>query len=113
MVLQKVGGFNVHACSSGKEALNAVAAIKPDLILLDVIMPDMDGPETFAELRKLPEITNTPIIFMTGMSRPENIASLMSLGALGVIPKPFDPETLSDQVHSIWQKSIVPRDNIS
>ena len=104
MVLQKIGGFTVQPCTSGQEALDIIATFEPDLVLLDVIMPDMDGPATLEKLRELPETFQIPVIFLTGKTRPEDIASLKALGALDVIPKPFDPTTLSDQVRSIWQK---------
>lgn len=102
IALESVGGFNLKICSSGKEALETAVAFKPDLLLLDVMMPDMDGPATLAALRKLPELTNTPAMFMTAKVQPDEIAHYKSLGALDVIAKPFDPMTVSDLIKSIW-----------
>lgn len=106
LVLQKIGGFDVLACTSGQEALNVVEGFQPDLLLLDVMMPEMDGPTTLEKLRALPAAVNAPVIFMTGRSRPEDIASLKALGAIDVITKPFDPAGLPGQVYSAWQKAV-------
>lgn len=102
--LESVGGFNVEVCNSGAEALDKAANFAPDLILLDVMMPDMDGPATLDSLRGLPATANTPVIFMTAKAQPQEIQRFRSLGALDVITKPFDPMTLADQVLSIWSK---------
>ncbi len=106
LVLQKIGGFDVLACTSGQEALDQVDAFQPELLLLDVMMPEMDGPATLERLRALPVTANVPVIFMTGRSRPEDLVSLKALGAIDVITKPFDPATLPDQVRLAWQKAI-------
>jgi CheY-like chemotaxis protein len=105
LVLQKIGGFDVLACTSGQEALNAVEGFQPDLLLLDVMMPEMDGPATLEKLRVLPVAANVPVIFMTGRSRPEDITSLKALGAIDVITKPFDPAGLPELIYSIWQQA--------
>lgn len=102
MALEMVGNFQVQVCDSGKEALDQVADIQPDLILLDVMMPEMDGPTTLKEMRKIPEINQTPIVFLTAKVQPQEIAEYKALGALGVIQKPFDPMALATQVRNIW-----------
>jgi len=102
MTLELVGGFIVESCGSGQEALDKAPGFAPDLILLDVMMPGMDGPTTFAELRKLPELANTPVIFMTAKVQAHEIGQYLELGALGVITKPFDPMTLGDQIKDLW-----------
>jgi two-component system, OmpR family, response regulator len=104
-VLEAVGGFAVIACSSGKEALAQAAAAHADLILLDVMMPEMDGPTTLKALRQIPQTAQTPAIFMTAKVQANEIAHYKSLGAVDVIAKPFDPMTLSAQIGDIWQKS--------
>jgi len=104
-VLEAVGGFTVIACSSGKEALEQAAAANADLILLDVMMPEMDGPATLEALRRIPQTARTPVIFMTAKVQASEIAHYKSLGAVDVIAKPFDPMTLSAQISEIWQKS--------
>jgi two-component system OmpR family response regulator len=90
--------FAIHSCASGMEALAATAEWSPDLILLDVMMPDMDGPATFARLQERPQISQVPVIFVTGLDRPDKLAELQSTGAAGVISKPFDPISLPTQV---------------
>ncbi len=104
IALEMVGGFTVKICASGEEALREAVAFAPDMILLDVMMPGMDGPSSLAGLRALPELAAVPIAFMTAKVQPAEVAHLKSLGALDVIPKPFDPMTLATQVCAIWEK---------
>lgn len=104
LALEAIGGFEVKICSSGKEALESAVAYSPDLILLDVMMPGMDGPATLKALRGLPELAHTPVIFMTAKVQPQEIMEYKKLGALDVIPKPFDPMTLADNVKKIWAR---------
>jgi len=105
MALEVVGGLVLRSCSSGQEALAAVAACEPDLILLDVMMPGMDGPTTLAELRKLPATAATPVIFMTAKVQAAEVAHYKSLGALGVVAKPFDPMLLAQQVRQMFSEA--------
>jgi len=102
LALENVGGFKVEICSSGPEALERIGAFDPDLILLDVMMPGMDGPTTLTELRKLPEMADRPVVFMTAKVQPQEVAEYKAMGALDVIPKPFDPLKLAGQVQDIW-----------
>ena len=102
MALEAVGGFAVIACASGAEALVAAPAAAADLLLLDVMMPGMDGPSTLKALRALPASANTPVIFMTAKVQAAEIAQYRELGALDVIHKPFDPMELSAQISRIW-----------
>lgn len=101
LALNSIGGFTVHACSSGREALAAVTACNPDCVLLDVMMPGMDGPSVLKALRALPACANTPVIFMTARVQPSEVAQYKELGALDVIAKPFDPITLADDIRRI------------
>jgi two-component system, OmpR family, response regulator len=105
-VLEAVGGFAVVACSSGKQALQLAPAANADLLLLDVMMPEMDGPATLKALRELPQTARTPAIFMTAKVQAGEILHYKSLGAIDVIAKPFDPMTLSAQIGEIWQKAV-------
>jgi len=105
MALETVGGFSVKVCSSGPEALAQAASFAPQLILLDVMMPGMDGPATLLGLRKLPGLERTPVAFMTAKVQSHEIEHYKSLGAVDVIPKPFDPMTLADRVREIWRKA--------
>ena len=102
MALEAVGGFTVIACASGQEALSAAPTAAADLLLLDVMMPGMDGPTTLKALRAMPSTANTPVIFMTAKVQAAEVAMYRKLGALEVIPKPFDPMELSAQLHAIW-----------
>lgn len=103
MALETLGGFDLQACASGVEALAAIEEFAPQLIILDVMMPGMDGPETLRGIRKLPGFASTPAVFMTAKVQSEEIQSYLAEGASGVIPKPFDPMTLPDRVREIWQ----------
>lgn len=102
LALGKVGGFVLKQCGSGAEAVAVAPEFAPDLILLDVMMPDLDGPATLRALRGLPATAATPVIFMTAKARPEEQEALMKLGALGVIVKPFNPLTLADELRRLW-----------
>lgn len=105
LALEAVGGFQVVICSSGKEALGKAPGFEPDLILLDVMMPGMDGPSTLLALRELPQTATTPVIFMTAKVQPYEVAEYKRLGALDVIAKPFDPMQLSATINSIWDQA--------
>ena len=102
MALERIGGLEVLACASGEEALKSATQFHPDLVLLDVMMPEMDGPATLAKLRLLPDLEITPVVFMTAKVQPGEIAHLKSLGALEVIAKPFDPMLLASRLAEIW-----------
>lgn len=102
LALESIGGFVVETCNSGREGLDCVASFAPDLILLDVMMPDMDGPATLRALRQLPGLAAAPVVFMTAKVQPQELAGYRALGALDVIAKPFDPMTLAEQVREIW-----------
>ncbi|MDP1756921.1 MAG: response regulator [Pseudohongiella sp.] len=103
LALEMVGGFTVKICSSGEEALREAVAFAPDMILLDVMMPGMDGPSTLMALRKLPGLADLPVAFMTAKVQPTEVAYYKSLGARDVIAKPFDPMALAGQIRSIWE----------
>lgn len=102
MALEAVGGFSVLACDSGNRAVEEAPAFGPDLVLLDVTMPGLDGPATLEALRRLPEIRETPVVFMTARVQTHEVARYREMGAADVIAKPFDPMVLSDTVRSIW-----------
>lgn len=108
MALEDIGGFQVTLCDGGQQALDIINqpnTSPPDLILLDVMMPDLDGPATLAALRHTEHAARIPIIFMTGKSQPEEIAQLMALDAIGLITKPFDPISLADQVQALFDEN--------
>ena len=102
MALEAVGGFSVLACDSGTQAVEKASAFSPDLVLLDVMMPGLDGPATLEALRRLPEIRETPVVFMTARVQTHEVNRYKEMGAADVIAKPFDPMALADTVRSIW-----------
>ena len=102
MALGSVGGFEILLCASGAEAIAKAPVFRPDIVLLDVMMPDMDGPDTLQALRKVPALKDVPAVFLTAKAMPSEIDRYRKLGALDVIAKPFDPMTLADQVRRIW-----------
>ncbi|MBT8116997.1 MAG: response regulator [Gammaproteobacteria bacterium] len=104
MALETIGGFTVQACSSGQEALEAAPGFEPDLVILDVMMPGMDGPATMQALRKLPATADVNMIFMTAKVQSQEVARYLEMGAVDVIAKPFDPMALATQVQAIWDR---------
>lgn len=104
VALESVGGFELLVCSSGDEAIEKGASFTPDLLLLDVMMPNMDGPTTLAELRKIPQLATTPVMFMTAKVQPQEVKYLKSLNVMEVIAKPFDPMGLATNIREIWSK---------
>jgi two-component system, OmpR family, response regulator len=104
MALEVVGGYRVTVASSGREALTIAAATPPQLILLDVMMPEMDGPTTLAHLRTVDDLRDIPVVFITAKVQSSEVEHFKSLGAVDVIAKPFDPVTLASQVQAIWER---------
>ena len=101
-MLEAMGGFSVMTRESAQEALEKVDTFDPDLFVLDVMMPEIDGPTLFQKLRDLPKWESTPIMFMTAKCQDHEVAKLMELGLIGVIPKPFDPVELPTLLMQIW-----------
>ncbi|MDQ2989898.1 MAG: response regulator [Pseudomonadota bacterium] len=106
LVLEVIGKFAVRECSSGREALHAAEDFYPDLILLDVMMPELDGLETLALLRTMPHLADTPALFVTSLTTPDDIDRYMAAGAIGVIAKPLVPLRLAGQVHRLWEQRL-------
>ena len=100
-----LGGITVKTCSSGDEAVAAAATFGPQLILLDVMMPGMDGPATLVALRGLDATAATPVVFMTAKVQPAQVAVYREMGAVEVIPKPFDPMTLAAVIREIYVRA--------
>ena len=107
--LEAVGGFEVAVCSGGLEALERVDEFAPDLLVLDVMMPGMDGPTLLQHLRARPATAHLPVVFMTAKAQAHEIANYKSLGALDVVTKPFVPMTLSQTLLDIWNRAQVER----
>lgn len=95
VALERIGGMHVVEASSGLEGVCAARTHRPDAILLDVMMPDVDGPSTLALLRTEAATAEIPVIFLTAKVLPSEIERLRALGARGVITKPFPPLTLA------------------
>ena len=93
--LSKVGGMEVVEASNGAEGLVRAKADMPDVVLLDVMMPAVDGPTTLARLREDPATAGIPVVFLTAKAIAAEVDRLKSLGAAGVLTKPFDPMTLA------------------
>ena len=102
LALEMVGGRTVEICKSGEAALARVPVFAPDLVLLDMMIPGLDGPSTLQVLRNSPSTAAIPVAFMTAKVQPHEIDCYRNLGAVGVIAKPFDPMTLADQVRRLW-----------
>ncbi len=106
LALQRVGGFDVEICACGEEALRRAPEFEPDLLLLDVMMPEMDGVTLYDNLSKDPHIGDVPVIFITAKAQKPEIARYLVLGAMGVIKKPFDPMGLAEEIRIIWSRQF-------
>lgn len=104
IALEKVGRFDIKACNSGTEALAVVTEFMPDLILLDMMLPGMDGLEIQDILRQSAQTRSIPVVFMTAKVHEKDVDDYLRNGALGVIAKPFNPMTLADQLREFWNK---------
>ncbi len=102
LALETMGPFILHTCSGGQEALNTAPIFKPDLIILDMMMPGMDGLTTLKLLRANVELKNIPVIFMTAKAQKSEMKHYIEKGAIGAIPKPFDPMHLAEEIRQIW-----------
>ena len=92
-------------CDGGPAAIAEAAAFRPDVVLLDVMMPGMDGPSTLQHLRAMPELAGARFAFVTAKVQAQEVAHLRSLGAVAVIAKPFDPMSLAEQVRNLGKES--------
>lgn len=101
MSLQELGGHQVLAFASGEDALARAAPFAPELLMLDVSMPGMDGPQTLVALRRQPELRHVPAVFLTAHTNARQVAELRKLGAVDVIAKPFDPLHLCDRILAV------------
>ncbi|MBV9774819.1 MAG: response regulator [Gemmatimonadetes bacterium] len=99
--LEMVGGWEVIAANSGQEAIRRAAAERPDAILLDVMMPDMDGPTTFRNLQADPATQGIPVLLLTAKVRTADRERFSELGVAGVLSKPFDPLTLAREIADV------------
>jgi len=108
--LEVGGGYDVRVCNSGADAVQSVRAYAPDLVLLDMMMPGMDGLATMDAMRKLPGIAATPVVFFTANTQDQVRQDLLRRGALGVIVKPIEPNSLVEQIRALWQRLAPVKD---
>jgi two-component system, OmpR family, response regulator len=104
--LSRLGGMDVVEAAGGAEGLRTAHDERPDVILLDVMMPAMDGTATLAALRSQPATTDTPVIFLTAKVMNTELERLRGLGAAGVLTKPFDPRTLPSDVRALLEAGL-------
>lgn len=103
LTVQTLSNYEIKVCDNGKKLLECVEEYNPDLILLDVMMPEMDGPTTFKNLQINEKTKNIPVVFMTAKAQVHEIENLKETGISGVITKPFDPVSLCGDIEKIWE----------
>jgi CheY-like chemotaxis protein len=101
LAARRIGKWDVVVAATGEEALDQARSEQPDVILLDVMMPDIDGPTTLAMLREEPDTAEIPVIFLTAKAQKQEVERYLALGATGVILKPFNVMTLADEIRCI------------
>lgn len=106
LALSSLGGYAVEACASPREALERARSFVPDLVLLDVMMPGMDGFTVLEALRRFENTTDTPVVFVTAIVEPRDLALYDQLGVAGVVPKPFDPAMLPEILEEFWRDHL-------
>ena len=104
MSLERIGKMTVSVVSDPMKAVDAMIAFKPDLVMLDWMMPGMDGPTLFKHMKTRPEVSALPVVFITAKAAQRDLDDLTALGAAGTISKPFSPKDLPDQLRAIWAK---------
>jgi CheY-like chemotaxis protein len=102
--LERVGKMTVEVIGDPTNAIEAISAFRPDLVMLDWMMPVMDGPTLFREMKLRPELSALPVVFITAKASQRELEELMAMGAAGAISKPFSPKDLPDQLKAIWAK---------
>ena len=102
MSLERVGKMTVEVVSDPTLAIEAMTSFKPDLVMLDWMMPKMDGPAVFQQMKLRPETSALPVVFITARASQRDLDELKTLGAAGTISKPFSPKDLPDQLRAIW-----------
>jgi two-component system, OmpR family, response regulator len=102
MSLERIGKLTVQVVSDPMLAIDAIKDFKPDLVMLDWMMPGMDGPTLFRKMRETPEVRDLPVVFITAKASSAEMDELRAMGAAGAISKPFSPKDLPDQLRNIW-----------
>jgi two-component system, OmpR family, response regulator len=104
MSLERVGKMTVEVVGDPTKAIEAIGEFRPDLVMLDWMMPAMDGPTLFKQMKLRPETSALPVVFITAKAAQRDLDELMKMGAAGTISKPFSPKDLPDQLRAIWAK---------
>jgi len=103
IALETVGGYEVAVCESGTRFLQLVVEFDPDLVIIDALMPDMNGLEVLAAMRRIEGFEETPAVFLTGLVLERDLRELRQSGAVDVVTKPFDPMALPQRIQGIWK----------
>ena len=103
MALERVGKMTVAVVGDPTQAIETMAEFRPDLVMLDWMMPVMDGPTLFRQMKLRPETSALPVVFITARASQRDLDELKMLGAAGTISKPFSPKDLPDQLRAIWK----------
>lgn len=104
MSLEILGGYQVELCENGLVALEKLPVYRPQLVLLDVMMPKMDGPTVLSHIRKMPDFKTLPVVFMTAKAQAHEVDDYYAQGVQGLIIKPFEPDELAHTLEVIWQR---------
>jgi two-component system OmpR family response regulator len=104
--LRLVPGLSIETAESGARAIDLAYELRPDLVLMDVMMPGLDGPSTLKRMQGSALLANIPVIFMTAKVLPTEISQLLNLGAIGVVVKPFDPQNLYEDLLALWNREV-------
>jgi two-component system, OmpR family, response regulator len=104
MSLERVGKMTVEVVTDSMKAIDVITAFKPDLVMLDWMMPGMDGPTLFRKMKTEPGVSALPVVFITAKATQRDTDELLGLGAAGVLSKPFSPKDLPEQLRMIWAK---------
>jgi CheY-like chemotaxis protein len=103
MSLERIGKMTVEVVGDPMVAIEAIKSFKPELVMLDWMMPGMDGPTLYRKMKEVPEVRDLPVVFITAKASQRELDELRALGAAGTISKPFSPKDLPGQLRAIWQ----------
>ena len=102
--LERIGKMTVEVVGDPTAAIDAMLAFRPDMVMLDWMMPVLDGPALFRQMKQRPETSALPVVFITAKAAQRDLDELLALGAVGTISKPFSPKDLPEQLRAIWSK---------
>jgi len=103
ITLERIGRMTVEVVSDPLQAIETIKRFKPELVMLDWMMPGMDGPTLYRKMKEVPEVRDLPVVFITAKASPKELDELRALGAAGTISKPFAPRDLPEQLRAIWK----------